>query len=122
MTRNLTATTDVRLRPAVIATLITLTFLSGIGAGLGFARVAAGPIGPDAAVRAFVESGTDMSATAYGVAHQAAIDARAGSGTDMSAAAYAAAHQAAIDARSGDDMSASAYAAAHEAALDAQAD
>ena len=50
MTRSLIATTDVRLRPAVVATLITLTFLAGIGAGLGVARVVAGPIAHQAAI------------------------------------------------------------------------
>ena len=96
MTRSLIATSDVRLRPAVVATLITLSFLTGIGAGLGVAQVVAGPVAHPAATRALAGSGSDMSAAAYGAAHQAAIDAR--SGSDMSAAAYAAAHQAAINA------------------------
>ena len=52
MTRSLIATTEVRLRPAVVATLITLTFLTGIGAGLGLARVTAGPVAHLAAIGA----------------------------------------------------------------------
>ena len=75
MTSSLIATTGVRLRPAAVATLITLTFLTGIGAGLGLARVTAGPV-VDAATLD-VGSGTDMSAAAYIAAHQAAIDALA---------------------------------------------
>ena len=81
MTRSLIATSDVRVRPAVVATLITLSFLIGIGAGLGVARVVAGPVAHPAAIGAFARSGTDMSAAAYAAAHQAAIDAIAGSGT-----------------------------------------
>lgn len=96
MTRTLNATTELRLRPALAATLITLTFLTGIGAGLGLARVTAAPVADHAAIIPTAGARTEMSAAAYSAAHQAVIDAR--SGSDMSAAAYSAAHRAAIDA------------------------
>ena len=105
MTSSLIATTEVRFRPAVVATLITLTFLTGIGAGLGLARVTGGPVAQHAAVD--TRSGSDMSAAAYSAAHQAAIDARPGG--DMSSAAYSATRRVAIDVRSGGDMSSAAY-------------
>ena len=73
MTRSLTATSEVRLRPAVVAMLITLTFLTGIGAGLGLARVTTGPVAHAGRDRRHGRA-ADMSAAAYSAAHQAAID------------------------------------------------
>ena len=71
MTRSLTATKEVRLRPALVAALITLTFITGIGAGLGLARVTAGPVAHQAAIGVLAGSGTDMSAAAYEALRQA---------------------------------------------------
>ena len=107
MTRTLIATPEVRLRPAVVATLITLTFFVGIGAGLGLARVTAGSAAHQAALGNLGGSATEMSAAAYSAAHQAALgnlgnlaaacSATVQAGTDMSSAVYAATHPAGID-------------------------
>ena len=84
MTSSLIATTGFRMRPAAVATLMTLTFLTGIGAGLGLAQVTGGTVAQHATVD--VPSGSDMSAAAYSATRRAAVAVR--SGGDMSSAAY----------------------------------
>ncbi len=109
MTTSRIAASETRLRPALVATLVAITFVVGIGAGFALSQVVA--VHPVAAgsVSALPKSGADMSSAAYAAQHPTAIGALSEAGTDMSSAAYAAQHRTAPA-----DMSAAAYAATHD--------
>ncbi len=108
MTTSRIATSETRLRPAFVGTLIAITFVVGIGAGFALSQVVAAHPGAVASVSVPPTAGADMSSAAYAAQHPNLIVALPKTGADMSAAAYAAQHSAAPA-----DMSTAAYAAMH---------
>lgn len=118
MTSSVIAAPGYRLRPAVVATMVTLTFFIGVGAGIALSRVAASSTTHPVTIGA-LGAADDMSAAAYGATHLAVVLV-VPAGADMSAAAYAAMHDAAIGAAAPDgvDMSSAAYGATHPTGTD----
>ena len=118
MTTSRIATSETRLRPAFVGTLIAITFVVGIGAGFALSQVVAAHPGAVASVSVLPKAGADMSSAAYAAQHPNQIVALPKTGADMSTAAYAAQHPTAIRAlpTAGADMSAAAYAAQHSVA------
>jgi len=132
MTTSQIAATDRRLRPALVATLVAITFIIGIGAGFALSQAVAGRSTVTSAIHVLPVAGNDMSGAAYAAQHAAALSGIPAARNDMSAAAYAAQHATpvtglsavrddmsdaaygALHAASGTDMSAAAYAATHD--------
>ncbi len=119
MTTSQIAVTDRRLHPALVATLIAITFIVGIGAGFALSQAVAGRSTVTSAIHVLPAAGNDMSGAAYAAQHAAAVSGIPAARNDMSAAAYAAQHAAVIGGTSAvrDDMSAAAYAAQHATAV-----
>lgn len=107
MTTSRIAASENRLRPALVATLIAITFVVGSGAGFALSQAVGVHAGSSVTVGAPPKAGADMSGAAYAAQHPATISFPK-AGSDMSAAAYVAQHQTPRD-----DMSSAAYAAMH---------
>ena len=79
-----------RSRPASISSVLVVTFILGLGAGLSLSSVVAGTdhVASVDASHWMPIAGHDMSAAAYDATHPTSIWAPLAAGQDMSAAAY----------------------------------
>jgi hypothetical protein len=87
-----------RFRPASMSSVLVMTFILGLGAGLSLSLIVAGTdhvVSVDASP-SLLTAGHDMSAAAYAATHPTSIRALPTAGHDMSAAAYAATHPTSI--------------------------
>ncbi len=80
-----------RSRPASISSVLVMTFILGLGAGLSLAHLSSRGLITSSSVDAsqwMPTAGHDMSAAAYDATHPTSIWALLAAGHDMSAAAY----------------------------------
>ena len=92
MTTSQIPATETRLRPALVAILVAITFVIGIGAGFALSQVVASHAVVATGARVLPLAGDDMSAAAYAAEHATAARVIGAPRDDMSAAAYAAQH------------------------------